>query len=144
MSYQSEVKLLAVWLVLALLAALVLMVVLLVRQPPEPEDFWRTVRLYFLLSCLLCTFLPVILLVVRTAYAMYEWGGPTLIGYWWVPLLVVGLVVLVGAGVWLYRWEHPEPELEGQEITAVPQIVVQPMWSAPTSAQWNASDSPVR
>jgi uncharacterized membrane protein len=142
-SYGTEVKLLGIWLVVAVVAAVVLMVVLLVRQPPAEDQFWRTVRRYFLLSAMICTCLPVLILVVRTVDVIYEWAYPTLLGYWWVPILVVAVLAL-GVGGWLlWRWERPRPSEESAEVVEAPQIAVQPMWSMPADTQqWDADSLP--
>lgn len=128
MSYASEMKLLGVWLAVALLASLVLFLVLLVRQPPPADEFWRTIRRYLILSVSLCCWLPVLSLLARTVYALYEWASPTALEWWWVPLMLVGLSAIGVGAVLLWRWHRsrPDPVLLDPQPVPVAQIAAQP------------------
>lgn len=132
MSYATEVKLLILWLVGSGLASIVLTVVLLVRQPPDPDGYWRTVRRHAVVSALLCCCLPLLLLVVRTVVAVYENLGPLVLAYWWAPLLLIALGALAAGGWLLWRWQHAPVEvttpLAPESLEPVPEPV---LWSLP-------------
>lgn len=122
MSDRGEVLLLLLWLGASLIAAVVLMVVLTVRQPPDPDSFWRTVRRYFALACLICTPLPALLLLGKVSLFAYDTAGHL----WWVPLVVAPFA----AGGWLlWRWERPAPVEPAVLETPQPPPEPVEMWS---------------
>ena len=140
MSETGQVILLGVWLGGSVVAAMVLTVVLLVRQPPDPDRYWLTVRRHLLLSLALLATLPALMLAGKLVIYIYDAVG----GFWWVPLLTLTLAAVPVAGWLLHRWQR-EPEAAVPLIGEAPQQPAQPVvgWSLdPGAPQW--SDGPGR
>jgi hypothetical protein len=138
MSTEGQIILLLVGVAVGAVATPVLTVVLLVRQPPDQEGYWRTVRRHLTLSAALCCGLPLLLLFLRLGVSLFAVATPVLAAYWWTLPLTLAFTALGFGAWWLWKRERapedPEP-LEAPQIDAEPV----PMWSAPLQR-----DDPVR
>lgn len=147
MSYITEVQLLLVWLVMAEIAAIALTIALMIRKPPplttqvDKVTGIKTHGLgrWFALFSLACCCLPLLILVARTAFYVFDLLAPTIVGYWWLPLVVATF----GLGGWLlWAWRKPPLQEEAPPVVAevwqVPPAPPVTGWSLPASVeQWD-------